>query len=126
MPGQCNQPGSNPPLAVPCDDPRATTPYVPPPAPTTAPAAPEPSPAPALETPAVTGPPRTHTTQAVKPHVTPVTALPPTGAFTGLVVLVAVLCALIGTMLIGITRRRAREQSNDGIQADRERERVAS
>jgi len=106
----CAVPGANPPMKVPCDDPRATTPYAPPTAPTTAPAAPEPSSEAPAEPEAVTGPPRSHTTQAAKQHVTPVTALPPTGAFTGLLVLLALLCALIGTLCILVTRRRARAE----------------
>jgi hypothetical protein len=85
-PGQvqlCRVPGSNPPMSVPCDDPRATQPYQPVPvtaAPT--PDAPPVTEAPVAAEPApvVTGPPRhtvhasTHATTAeVRPSTLPVT-----------------------------------------------------
>jgi hypothetical protein len=107
-PGQtvvyCQVPGSNPPMSVPCDDPRATQPYQPP---TTAPVvttpvteAPVASEAPVV----VTGPPRTH--QAVV-HAAPAT-LPATGpVLLGPELAIAGLCAAIGAAFIRLTHRRA-------------------
>jgi hypothetical protein len=116
-PGQvqmCIQPGSNPPLAVPCDDPRATTPYQPPvtasqppsdaqtpPTTATDPSQPVQTAPGAVQRPS--GPPRTAhvTTVATVSTAKPVTALPSTGTspvlgIGGSLILVAgiALCAL--------------------------------
>lgn len=112
-PGQvqmCNQPGSNPPLAVPCGDPLATTPYQPP---TTAP---EPPPAPSnppettTEPPhpilgpvaPVHGPPKTVATTAAPK---PITSLPSTGNGTALGI-GGSLTLLAGIALCVVGRRR--------------------
>lgn len=101
----CQVPGSNPPMKVPCDDPRATQPYqptVPAPVDTT----------PVTEAPVasesvaeVAGPPRTHAVVGTA-HARPAT-LPQTGpTLLGPELAIAGLCAVIGAALVRSTRRR--------------------
>jgi LPXTG-motif cell wall-anchored protein len=105
----CRVPGANPPMQVPCDDPRATTPYVPPTPPTTPPVAstepesttttPEPINGPVH---VVQGPPKTHATTTVAKE------LPSTGSYTAPELGLVGVLLVIGTALVTVTRRRAR------------------
>lgn len=103
MPGMCNQPGSNPPLAVPCDSPEASLPYQPTP---TAPVDTTPVTEPPVAS-EVTGPPRTHAVISTT-HARPA-ALPETGpTLLGPELALAGLCAAIGVVLIRFTTRERR------------------
>jgi hypothetical protein len=102
----CAVPGANPPMQVPCDDPRATTPYVPPTPPTTAPAAPavEDTAPVATEAPAPTqartGPPKHHAVVAQQPASLPETGIGMTVGIGGTATLA------IGVILLAVSRRR--------------------
>jgi hypothetical protein len=105
----CIVPGSPTQEPVPCDDPRATTPYTPPTTATTAPAAPgEPEAPPVAPTTKATtqgrtGPPRT---QAIVAETRPIKSLPVTASNDGPLAIIGSGALAIGLCMVWLTRRR--------------------